>query len=46
MLMVDASGLPIAVHTESARPAEVTLVHDTLEASFGLEVIREIGGGG
>ena len=37
MLMVDASGLPIAVHTESARPAEVTLVHDTLEASFGLD---------
>ncbi|WP_157465451.1 IS5 family transposase [Deinococcus apachensis] len=37
MLMVDASGLPLAVHTESASPGEVTLVHATLEASFGLD---------
>ncbi|MFB9992816.1 IS5 family transposase [Deinococcus oregonensis] len=37
MLMVDASGLPLAVHTDSASPGEVTLVHDTLEASFGLD---------
>lgn len=37
MLMADASGLPLAVHTVSASPGEVTLVHDTLEASFGLD---------
>ena len=37
MLMVDASGLPLAVHTDSASPGEVTLVHATLEASFGLD---------
>lgn len=35
--MVDASGVPLAVHTTSASPAEVSLVHDTLEASFGLD---------
>ena len=35
--MVDASGLPLAVHTSSASPAEVRLVHDTLDASFGLD---------
>ena len=37
MLMVDASGLPLAVHTDSASPGEVTLVHATWEASFGLD---------
>lgn len=37
MLIVDASGLPLAVHTERASPGEVTLVHDTLEASFGFD---------
>lgn len=37
MVMVDASGVPLAVHTTSASPAEVSLVHDTLEASFGLD---------
>ncbi|GGB85487.1 transposase [Deinococcus soli (ex Cha et al. 2016)] len=36
MIMVDASGMPLAVHTCSARPAEVTLVQDTLDASFGM----------
>ncbi|SMB78871.1 hypothetical protein SAMN00790413_05670 [Deinococcus hopiensis KR-140] len=35
--MVDASGIPLAVHTESASPAKVTLVYDTLEASFGMD---------
>ncbi|AWN24679.1 IS5 family transposase [Deinococcus irradiatisoli] len=35
MLMVDARGTPLAVHRCSASPAEVKLVHDTLEASFG-----------
>lgn len=37
MLIVDASGKPLAVHTNSASPGEVTLVHDTLEASFGFD---------
>ena len=36
MIMVDASGMPLAVHTCSACPAEVTLVQDTLDASFGM----------
>lgn len=37
IIVVHASGLPIAVHTSAATPAENTLVHDTLEASFGLD---------
>ncbi len=37
MVMVDASGLSLAVHTTSASPAEVKLVHDTLDASFGFD---------
>ncbi len=37
MVMVDANGLPLAVHTDNASPAEVTLVHATLDASFGLD---------
>ena len=37
MIMVDASGTPLAVHTDSASPAEVKLVQDTLDASFGLD---------
>lgn len=40
MIVVDASGVPLAVHTYSARPAEVTLVHDTLEASYGLDFLK------
>lgn len=35
--MVDAVGTPLAVHMCSASPAEVKLVHDTLEASFGVD---------
>ena len=42
MIMVDASGIPLAVHTCSARPAEVTLVHDTLDASFGLDFPKRL----
>ena len=42
MIMVDASGITLAVHTESARPAEVTLVHDTLEASFGMDFPKRL----
>ena len=42
MIMVDASGIPLAIHTESASPAEVTLVHDTLEASFGMDFPKRL----
>ena len=37
MGVADVSGLPIAVHAESATPHEVTLVADTLEQSFVIE---------
>lgn len=37
MIMVDASGVPLAVHTCSASPTEVTFVQDTLDASFGMD---------
>ena len=37
MIMVDASGTPLAVHTTSASSAEVKLVQDTLDASFGFD---------
>ncbi len=40
--MVDASGVPLAVHTCSASPAEVTLVHDTLDASFGMDFPKRL----
>ena len=36
MLVADCSGLPLAVHTASASPHEVTLVKETLGASFVL----------
>lgn len=42
MLIVDASGKPLAVHTESASPGEVTLVHDTLDASFGFDAPQRL----
>ena len=42
IIMVDGSGLPLAVHTCSARPAEVTLVHNTLDASFGLDFPKRL----
>lgn len=42
MIMVDASGIPLAVHTCSARPAEVTLVQDTLDSSFGLDFPKRL----
>jgi transposase len=42
MLMVDASGLPLAVHTCSASPAEVTLVHDTLDTCFGMDFPKRL----
>ena len=34
MVLADAFGLPVAAHTTSASPAEVTLVPATLEARF------------
>jgi transposase len=34
MAVANRSGLPLAVHTASASPHEVTLVEDTLEAGF------------
>ena len=34
MAMADAAGLPLAIYTTRARPAEVTLVPATLEACF------------
>ena len=37
MALADAAGLPLAVHTTSASPAEVTLVQATLEARFTAE---------
>lgn len=37
MAITDASGLPIAVHVASASPHEVTLVQDTLDATFGFD---------
>lgn len=37
MAITDANGLPIAVHVASASPHEVTLVHDTLDATFGFD---------
>ena len=42
MIIVDATGVPVAVHTSSASPAEVTLVHDTLDASFGLDFPKRL----
>jgi hypothetical protein len=34
MAVAERSGLPLAVHTASARPQEVALVKETLGASF------------
>lgn len=42
MIMVDANGVPLAVHTCSARPAEVKLVHDTLDGSFGMDFPKRL----
>ena len=38
MAVADAHGLPIAIHARSASPAEVTLVHETLEKSLLADV--------
>ncbi len=42
MIVVDASGVPLAVHTRSASPADVKLVHDTLDASFGMDFPKRL----
>jgi len=34
MAIADAFGLPIAAHTQSASPHEVTLVEETIESRF------------
>jgi transposase len=34
MAVADAHGIPISIHARSASPAEVTLVHETLEQSL------------
>jgi transposase len=34
MAVADSHGIPIAIHAQSASPAEVTLVHETLEQSL------------
>ena len=36
MVIADASGIPVAVHTASASPHEVTLVQATLDETFTL----------
>lgn len=38
MAVADAHGIPIAIHARSASPAEVTLVHETLEQSLLADV--------
>lgn len=38
MAIVEGNGLPIALHVESASPHEVTLVQDTLDATFGFDL--------
>ena len=38
MAVVDRHGLPVAVDVASASPAEVRLVHSTLEARFVAEL--------
>ena len=37
MAVADGASLPVAIHIESASPHEVTLVEETLEASFVAE---------
>jgi len=38
MAITDGNGLPIALHATSASPHEVTLVHETLDATFGFDL--------
>lgn len=38
MAVADAHGIPIALHARSASPAEVTLVHETLEQNLLTDV--------
>jgi len=42
MAITDAQGPPIAMHVASATPHEVTLVHDTLDATFGFDLPRHL----
>ena len=38
MAVADAHGLPVAIHARSVSPAEVTLVHETLEQNLLTEL--------
>jgi transposase len=42
MAMADSSGLPIAVHVDSASPHEVTLVQKTIEGRFLVQLPKRI----
>lgn len=42
MAITDASGIPIAVHTASASPNEVTLVEDALRQAIFSDAPRRI----
>ena len=42
MVILDASGLPLAVHTDSASPHEVTLVQATLDETFTVGRLQRI----
>lgn len=42
MAVADRSGLPLAVHLDSASPNEVKLVEPTLDASFLLEAPKRL----
>lgn len=42
MAIADGGGLPLALYAVSASPHEVTLVHDTLDATFGFDLPRRL----
>ena len=42
MVVADAAGLPLSVHTASASPHEITLVEATLDAAFTLGRPRRV----
>ena len=42
MVILDASGLPLAVHTDSASPHEVTLVQAPLDETFTVGRLQRI----
>lgn len=42
MIMVDASGIPLAVHTTSTGPAKVRHMQDMLDASFSFDFSQRL----